>query len=148
MGSGKVYRNYDDSLFLRHENVFGKKFIVKKEFRTPTWKLEPEQKEIDGILCKLATTQAFDTIVKAWYCTQYPIPNGPREFWGLPGLILQIQLPLLSMTAIRIEVLNEKIEIKKPKRGKVITEQEYRRIFNEKLGDFLAGDMRTRQKRE
>lgn len=72
------YQPYENSNFFYTDN----KII--------NWKLINESKEILGIKCKKATTHLFGRNWIAWYSEEYPFPLGPYKFYGLPGLILEI----------------------------------------------------------
>ena len=55
-------------------------------------------------------TKELDYIqVSAWYSTQIPVNQGPREFWGLPGLILEIETEINIITCSKIVINKEKI---------------------------------------
>ena len=59
--------------------------------------------------------------VTAWYTPQIPISNGPGEYWGLPGLILEVNSGRTTVLCTEL-VLNpsEKIEIEAPTKGEKI----------------------------
>tara|TARA_R110002012_G_scaffold322100_1_gene555525 strand:- start:5643 stop:6578 length:936 start_codon:yes stop_codon:yes gene_type:complete len=75
--------------------------------------------------------------VTAWYTPQIPVNNGPGEYWGLPGLILEINADRTTMLCSKI-VLNptEKTEIKKPSKGKEVTRDEYNAIMKQKMEEM------------
>lgn len=75
--------------------------------------------------------------VTAWYTPQIPVNNGPGEYWGLPGLILEINADRTTMLCSKI-VLNpsEKDEIKKPSKGKEVTRDEYNTIMKQKMEEM------------
>ena len=59
-------------------------------------------------------------------------------FWGLPGLILEIQDGDQTIVCSEI-VLNpkEKIEIKEPKKGKKVSQEEYEKIMKKHSEDMM-----------
>ncbi|MDX1272501.1 GLPGLI family protein [Bizionia paragorgiae] len=75
--------------------------------------------------------------VVAWYTMQIPVNQGPGEFWGLPGLILEVSSGRTTVLCSKI-VLNpdEKTEIKKPSKGKEVTKQEYADIVKQKVEEM------------
>lgn len=75
--------------------------------------------------------------IVAWYTPQIPIQQGPGEFHGLPGLILEVQADRTSILCTRI-VLNPKNTetIKKPTRGEKVSQEEYRKIVKEKVEEM------------
>lgn len=75
--------------------------------------------------------------VTAWYTPQIPVNNGPGEYWGLPGLILEINADRTTMLCSKI-VLNpsEKEDIKKPSKGKEVTRSEYNAIMKQKMEEM------------
>ncbi|MBT8267919.1 MAG: GLPGLI family protein [Bacteroidia bacterium] len=77
------------------------------------------------------------TEVEAWYTLQIPVLHGPLEYWGLPGLILEISAGDTTILCSKI-VMNpdEKIEIEAPDKGKVVTKSEYQKIITEKMREF------------
>lgn len=85
------------------------------------------------------------TQVEAWYTPQIPLRHGPSEYWGLPGLILEVSAGDTTMLCSKI-VLNpdEKIEIEAPKKGTIVTKSEYQDIIQKKMAEFRNNRMRRR----
>ncbi|GAA0871774.1 GLPGLI family protein [Gangjinia marincola] len=74
------------------------------------------------------------TDVEAWYTPQIPVSHGPSEYWGLPGLILEISAGNTVMLCSKI-VLNpkDKLDIEAPNKGKEITKNEYQATIQKKM---------------
>lgn len=72
--------------------------------------------------------------VVAWYTPQVPVSQGPGEYWGLPGLILELSAGNLTMLCTKI-VINpeEKTKIEAPNKGDVVTKEEYNKIITKKM---------------
>ena len=75
--------------------------------------------------------------VVAWYTPQIPVNQGPDDYWGLPGLILEVNADRTTILCTKI-VMNpkEKDTIKKPEKGEVVTQDEYTEITTEKMEEF------------
>ncbi|NNK87713.1 MAG: GLPGLI family protein [Flavobacteriaceae bacterium] len=75
--------------------------------------------------------------VVAWYTPQIPVNQGPGEYWGLPGLILEVSSGRTTILCSKI-ILNpeEKKEIKVPSKGKVITRAEYNETVKQKMKEM------------
>ena len=78
-----------------------------------------------------------EMIVTAWYTPQIPVSQGPAEYWGLPGLILEINAGKTTILCSEI-VMNpsEKELIKRPKKGKKVTREQYNKIVKKKLSEM------------
>jgi GLPGLI family protein len=75
--------------------------------------------------------------VIAWYTPQIPVSQGPSEYWGLPGLILEVSAGNNTMLCSKIVINPEdKTEIEAPKKGQVVTKKEYNDIITEKMQEF------------
>lgn len=75
--------------------------------------------------------------VVAWYTPQIPVSNGPADYWGLPGLILEINADRTAILCTKI-VMNpdEKEEIKVPSKGQEVTQEEYNAIIKKKIEEM------------
>ncbi len=75
--------------------------------------------------------------VVAWYTPQIPINQGPDDFWGLPGLILEVSADRTTILCTKI-VMNpkEKEEINKPEKGQEVTQAEYNEIITKKMEEM------------
>jgi len=78
-----------------------------------------------------------EIIVTAWYTPEIPISQGPSNYWGLPGLIMEVSSGKTTILCSKI-VINprEKKEIKAPRKGTVVTQAEYQKIMMEKMEEF------------
>ncbi|MBZ4041655.1 GLPGLI family protein [Flavobacterium hibisci] len=78
-----------------------------------------------------------EIIVTAWYTPEIPINQGPENYWGLPGLILEVNDGTTTILCSKI-VLNakEKADIKAPSKGKEISQKEYDETVVKKMKEF------------
>ena len=85
--------------------------------------------------------------VTAWYTLDIPVSHGPGNYWGLPGLILEISDDNTKILCTKI-VMNpkEKAELKEPTKGKVVTQKEYDKIIEEKTKEMRERMQNERQK--
>ncbi|RNC84213.1 MAG: GLPGLI family protein [Winogradskyella sp.] len=99
-------------------------------------KLRRQEPQVDS-LGNAIEPELKMTQVEAWYTPQVPVNHGPSEFWGLPGLILEISADNNTMLCSKI-VINPKetIKIEAPKRGEEINKLDYQATIVEKMKDF------------
>jgi GLPGLI family protein len=71
-----------------------------------------------------------EQVITAWYTPEIPVNQGPEGYWGLPGLILEVNDGKTVILCSKI-VLNpkEKVVIKPVSKGKVISQK----LFNETM---------------
>lgn len=78
-----------------------------------------------------------EILVTAWYTPQIPVNQGPGEYWGLPGLILEVNSGRTTILCSKIEINpTDKAEIKAPSKGKIVTKGEYDKIVKEKMKEM------------
>ena len=75
--------------------------------------------------------------VTAWFTPQIPVSNGPGEYAGLPGLILELNVYRTTLLCSKIVMNpNEAEKIEPPKKGKEVTREEYVKIVKEKTDEL------------
>ncbi len=168
-GSDILYRNTKEERYVNQNEFFGKPFLIKDMAQKQEWKLKSESKKIGDYTCYKATTTREVTDVKrtiidgnenkeeitkiikvvAWYTTEIPVAHGPSSYWGLPGLILEINDGSQVMICDKI-VINpkEKVNLKEPKLGKVVTQEVYDKIVENKMKEMEKSHQRGRKKGE
>jgi GLPGLI family protein len=87
------------------------------------------------------------TEIEAWYTPQIPVAHGPAEYWGLPGLILEVSAGNTTMLCSKIVMNPEvKLKIEAPEKGKVITKAEYQVTVTEKMQEMRDNRGRRRSR--
>lgn len=158
---GEQYKNIRSEALVQAQEFYGKRFLVKDKLQDIDWKMDSESKQIGQYICFKATASIpteelgwFDfswndlaqaegegenpeikmTEVEAWYTLQIPLKHGPAEYWGLPGLILEVSAGNTTILCSEI-VINpkEKITIEAPDKGKEINKQDYRSTVQGKM---------------
>jgi GLPGLI family protein len=161
---GDYYKDVKEGRYLVKNELFGKIFLVDDKLPTLEWKLGGESKQIGNYTAFKAT--ATKTIkrpnmraifrrggdndenkeeefiekeieITAWYAPDVPVNQGPGEYWGLPGLILEVKDDITVILCTKL-VLNptEKKEIKAPNKGKTVTQEEYDKISKDKMAEM------------
>ena len=132
VGKGVFYTNKSLKIIIYQKFYSGEDFLIS--IPPFEWKLTQETKKIGNYVCYKATTikhvegrnGKMQRAVTAWYTTQIPYNFGPKDYNGLPGLIIELQEDnlLISATKITIQPTKKKI-IEKPSIGQEVTQQEY-----------------------
>jgi GLPGLI family protein len=133
----EYYANRDTGILTQLREFMGKNYLIKKESERIPWKLGSESKEILGYKCKNAFyTDEVQREIVAWYTEEIRMPIGPEKYQGLPGLILEVSIntddQIFSATKIDFRTL-KKNELKEPKNGKELSEEEYRAMVQEQM---------------
>ena len=154
---GEQYKNVKTKTLLQKQEFYGKQFLVKDELLSIEWKIGKESKTIGNYLCQKASaiiptsdltwydfswsqlskdegSEVEMTEVVAWYTPQIPLNQGPLEYWGLPGLILEVSAGNTTMLCSKI-IMNpaEKAKIKVPEKGEEVSKNEYQEIISGKM---------------
>ena len=102
------------------------------------WEIYQESKEIDGYLCYKATTEkiinntkgTFVFPITVWFSPELPYSYGPGNYFGLPGLILEIQERNFVVFAKKIDLKSTK-KINVTPKSNLITEDEFNKKVQE-----------------
>ena len=146
-GSGELYKNIKEQRYVKQSDLLGKEFLIQDSLNTLGWQLQNETKNIGTYTCFKATLERevesdYDStketqIVTAWYTPQIPVSNGPEEFQGLPGLILELSYDSQTILCSKILLNPEKqIKIKEPTNGDVVSQSEYDAIMIKKMKEM------------
>lgn len=157
-GSDILYKNTKKGSFVNQNELFGKIFLIKDNLETYDWKLEDGTKNIGKFTCYKATyteeieiteasfgsdeedseeTRTETRTVTAWYTPQIPLNNGPEQYQGLPGLILEVNDGQQQIVCSKIVLnTNEEVNIKKPSKGKEVNQEEFDDIMTKKMKEF------------
>jgi GLPGLI family protein len=114
----------------------------QSDFRNFKMKKEEDKKEASSTEKSKTNMMNEGEIPKeieiiAWYTPEIPVSNGPENYQGLPGLILEVSAGKTTLLCSKITLnLKDKKEIKAPTKGKVVTEKEYDEIVSKKMEEF------------
>ncbi len=78
-----------------------------------------------------------EIIVTAWYTPEIPINQGPENYWGLPGLILEVNDGKTTILCSKV-IMNtkDKAEIKPSEKGDVISQAKYDEVVIKKMEEL------------
>ena len=136
-----TYKNTAEKRYLREQEISTKPFLIADALAPLKWKITKESKKIGNYTAYKATlqpvkmemgiyAQAKTLQVEVWYTPDIPVPTGPEQYWGLPGLILQFDNGTKTYLCTKVVLNPEKgVRIKKPRRGKKINEKQLQEEF-------------------
>ena len=173
---GKIYKTAQDKISINETEMMGKFFLVTEDLEKTKWKMSGESKKIGQYTCYKATytkqveekvfsfgswnqtngtnqpkkpKKMRDVEVVAWFTPEIPVSSGPSWYQGLPGLILEVSDDATKILCTKI-VMNpkEKSKIKRPKKGKVISNQDFVTLQDQKRIEAREMWQKARQRRQ
>ena len=170
---GDQYKNIKEGNLIQSQEFYGKRFLVKDKLYKIDWTLGSETKKIGNYTTYKAKAFVPKSelnwynfswsdlrvnkddkekkedviIIEAWYTPKIPVAQGPAEYWGLPGLILEVSVGNTTLLCTEI-IINpkEKIKIKIPAKGKEITKFEYSKTIKTKMSEMRQNRMGRRSR--
>jgi GLPGLI family protein len=166
-GQGSIYKNTKDQKMIEDVEQFSKRFLVVEEMVQAQWEMGVETKKIGEYTCYKATLVKEDTNIDwgsifsrntkkkdstntkdaepakkmmriiAWYTPQIPVSTGPDTYYGLPGLILEINAGRTTMLCTEVTISSKEVlEIEAPSKGKEVSREEYNEIVKVKTEEL------------
>jgi len=158
---GTTYKNLEEGIFKREDNIMGKEFLIVDDLEKFEWKItgesrmignynaikavlvekpsEDEEAEKDQETAEEEKSTGILSMIEvekketvAWFTPQIPISNGPGKYHGLPGLILELNEGNTVILCSKIEINPEKFDIKEPKTGKKIKLEKFNKLQKKK----------------
>lgn len=139
----EIRKNFKDNTQTDIIEMLGKIYLVNDSLSTQKWQIKNDIREIAGHICMNAFRK--DTIklqnITAWFALDIPIPAGPERNYGLPGLILELDVNdgamLIEATSVTFKKLNTEMAYPKKIKGKKVTEAEYQAIITKHINDKI-----------
>jgi len=172
---GDHYKNIKENRIVQSQEFYGKRFLVKDKLYRLEWSMGTETKKIGEYTCykakafvpsvelnwfnfswsdlssntdKDAGEEKLEeklTVVEAWYTPQIPVSQGPAEYWGLPGLILEVSVDNTTLLCTEILINKaDKADIEAPAKGEEITKKDYTLTVREKMVEMRNNRMGRR----
>lgn len=138
-----VYRDHNAGTITKQIEFLSRTFLIHDELPKNEWKITDEIKKIGEYTCKKATLQQGDNIVEAWFTDEISSNEGPKIYFGLPGLVLKVQTGNLNVEATNISFSKEKVDLEKPTKGKEVTQAEFDKIKKEKIKGLTGGQKKS-----
>jgi len=147
-GVSKIYTNIAINKLIE-SRPFSGDVIVFEETIDYNWKTTNERRVISGYTCYKATLKIEDSLypngksIVAWFCPELSIPFGPKGYFGLPGLILELSLNNLTFSVKNIEYVSHEVDVRISKKGIKMSREEFVNYVTEKINEF---NISTKQK--
>ncbi|MFC1492831.1 GLPGLI family protein, partial [candidate division KSB1 bacterium] len=114
-------------------------FLVSESIEKFSWKMTNKRSKVLNYNCMGAELKKGENTITAWFTPEIPLPAGPDEYSGLPGLVLAVEVNG-EFTYIATEVNltpPNKDTLSKPDKGRNIDRKEFDKIVDEKIKEFL-----------
>ncbi len=139
-----IMHDYDKGTKTEIEEFSGKNYIIEDKLIAPKWKVHNKIKEVNGYMCMMATSE--DTLkgqkIEAWFANDIASSSGPERYFGLPGLIMEVNVNEgeVIISAIKVDKKSVSEEILPPRKmkGKKINQQEYDKMITDFVRDSMA----------
>jgi GLPGLI family protein len=135
----KTFTDLKAGLQIEQKEFMSRIFLIETALPQGDWKLTGEQKMILEYPCQQAVSKEEDREVIVWFTPAIAVPAGPGKFGNLPGLVLEVNMGqgdhLLVAKSVELKELDKAL-LKKPNKGKHVTEEEYDAIVEEKLKEM------------
>jgi GLPGLI family protein len=134
----KVYFDINNQKVIEQRDFMSRMFLIESIPDSLPWKLTGNRKQILDYPCLEAYYEKDSSKTVAWFTPSIPVPAGPGNFRGLPGLILEVNVNegKRIITTSSITQADVKALMVKPKQGKKVTKEEFQAIVEEKTGEM------------
>jgi GLPGLI family protein len=139
----KVFCDLKNGVRLEQKEFMSRKFLVTGELGIKTWKMTGNQRTILGYPCQEAVQQDSLNKTVVWFTPAIPVSAGPGSFAGLPGMVLLVNMNegkyVMEAKSVEPGTVDQALLVK-PKEGKKVTQEEYKKIVDEKMKEMQVGN--------
>lgn len=138
-----IYRDFEKEKKTEIIEMMGKTYIIEDSLRAPSWKVLNQIKDVAGYICMKAVTE--DTVkhqkITAWFTGDIPVSAGPERYYGLPGLILELEINdgdvVITASKVEFKKLTNELALPKKLKGKKIKDADYDKLIANHIKDSI-----------
>jgi len=134
----RVYMDLAKNKMTEQVEFMTRFFIVEKDIESMAWKTGSNQRKIQGYICQEGVIKRGEEVITAWFTPEIPVPLGPENYRGLPGMILAIDINGINVLLATSVDLDSPVEnpLTRPSNGKKMKQEQFDRIVAEKADEF------------
>jgi GLPGLI family protein len=114
-------------------------FLIESDLEAQKWKISGKQKKILDYACMEAIREVDGEEVRVWFTPQIAVSAGPGKYSDLPGLVLAAEKhngdARWEALSVDLKPLDKEV-LKKPGKGKKVSQEEYLAIVAEKMKEM------------
>ena len=133
------YTDLKEKTSVDSREFFGKKFLIEGARGARKWKITGDQKMVGDYICQKAEFKDSTENIVVWFTPMVPVSTGPGNFYGLPGLILHVDINdgerLITAQGIELQELEEGI-IARPTEGEKISDTDFAELRDKKMEEM------------
>jgi GLPGLI family protein len=136
----KVYYDFRKNERLEQVGFMTRDFLISDKIGSVPWRLTNKSTKILDYTCLGAELKLDERSVTAWFASEIPISAGPDRFYGLPGLILAVEVngeTAFLATSVDLAPPAEGL-LSKPDEGRKIAPKKLQKIMEEKIMEYEA----------
>lgn len=115
-----------------------REFRVENSLENRGWKLQAERKKVGEYVCMKATANLDGDKITAWFTPEIPVPAGPSEYYGLPGLVLAVERldeTIFLATSVDLSAPDPEMLVP-PDAGRLTSPEDFEQIVKEKMEEY------------
>lgn len=129
VSNGIYYYNVTDDEKIRQLDILNIKVLVADSLLSKYWILKNSKKTINNIACnkaiiKLKDNSNKEVLVNAWYSPNISLPYGPKNYEGLPGLIVKLRENKVEFVLDSFILYEDEANVINKPDGKLMTYEE------------------------
>ncbi len=132
-------RDFEKETKTELEEMLGKTYLLQDSLYSFKWRILNEIKDINGYICMKAETTdpTKEQKIVAWFAQDIPVSAGPERFYGLPGLILEIDINngegVIEAKKIEFKDVSKDLLLPAKLKGKKLTENERNQLIKKQI---------------
>jgi GLPGLI family protein len=135
----KTYVDLRNKKLIKQQEFMSRVFLIESDLGQDKWKMTGNQLTILDYACQEAITEVDGSEVHAWFTPQIAVAAGPGRYCSLPGLVLAVEMnggdQKLKAVSIDLKAVDKNL-LKKPVKGKKVTQEEFEAIVEEKMKEM------------
>jgi len=142
----KVFYDFEKNEKTEQLEFMTRNFLINEAIENKGWKLTNKKVKVQNYVCQSAELKIEDDIITALFSPKIPISAGPDSYYGLPGLILAVEVngeTAFMATSVDLSSV-QKDKVVKPGDGKKITREEFNKTVDEKVKEFKENSGKRR----
>ncbi len=135
-----LFKDFGTNQYVKEQGIMDKKFLIQDTLRTLDWEITDKTKTFGDFTCTVAKSRnAVNQEVLVCFTEDIPINEGPDDYYGLPGLVVEVVIGPLHIDMTEIKIVDENKEVTPPTEGKKVSQEEFDALRKEKFGGRGGG---------